>query len=151
MRRISRAMIASYLQASYFIVDTMNPQVLEARIGERCEGVDALLARHNARSGLVFTAWNPRSEPRSLARNKAANLRLLRHKLIASVGVRCYPSYGADDVANWREDGFFFSGIDEKQAQLLCREFQQNAGVLFNTDGMASLVWDPQLVLPRGG
>ncbi len=150
MRRISRSTVASYRQASYFIVDSMHSRVLEARIDERCEGIEALLARHNARSGLVFTAWNPRSEPRSLARNKAANYRLLRHRLVASVGVRCYPSYGADDVASWREDGFFFSGIDEKQAQLLCRDFQQNAGVLFNRDGMASLVWDPKLVLPRG-
>ena len=142
--------MASYQSADYFVVDTLSGLEHCLRIGETNTQVSQLLVRHKAKTGLIITAWNPHSQPLSQEENQKRNQQLLSDPVITDSTVHTYPSYGADDDQTWREEGFFFTNIDCLHAQQLCDRYQQNAGVLVDTENPVQLIWHPEVILPKG-
>ena len=149
MINVDSTTLHSYLQANYHVVDSEKGETHTVRIGQANSDVNAMLHRHNARTGLIITAWNPHSVEQSAIRNRANNVNLLRHQLVADIQVRVYPAYGSDDAATWQEDGFLLTNIDCRTAQQLCYLFKQNAGVLLDIDHPPALVWHPEVIIPE--
>jgi len=146
--RIDHETVHSYQEANYFIQDTKTNEDICIRIGEFNQAVSNLLARHQAITGLIITAWNPHSKVMPKAENKARNQALENDALGTDDRVIKYPSYGADDQQTWQEEGFFFTHIDCQQAQTLCERYQQNAGVMVDIMHPPQLVWHPSVLLP---
>ncbi|HEY1934846.1 MAG TPA: DUF3293 domain-containing protein [Acetobacteraceae bacterium] len=52
---VSPRLLLAYRRSRYTVGD------VDVRIGRACPAMDGFLARHNARSAVFVTAWNPRS------------------------------------------------------------------------------------------
>ena len=86
-----------------------------------------------------MTAWNPRSEPRSLDENRRAN-ELLRREL-RSGGHSFYGGHGKPDGSGWEpEESMLAIGVSREEALRLGRQFDQNAVVWGERGGRAELL-----------
>ena len=79
----------------------------------------------------VVTAWNPFGNPRSREANRLDN-QILRRQLVAACLANEFAIGQASD-GSWAEPGFAVSGLEERQAMELGRQWNQLA-VFFVTE-----------------
>ena len=134
--RISQATIAAYLATEYRIQGD-GPLVL--RIGQQNEQLAALYKKHAVKCAAVITAWNPYSEPKPDAENRAAQARLIAE--LDRMGLQHQPGHGADPTGQWPpEDSRLVFGLDFSTATSLCIRFGQNGYVWAAADAEPTLV-----------
>lgn len=86
-----------------------------------------------------LTAWNPRSEPRTEAENRAKQLEL--ETLLRSEGIRCIPGLGYDPLQEWADEECILAlGLHREQALEVGRMFGQNAVLVGVGDGIVELL-----------
>jgi hypothetical protein len=108
----------------------------EARIGERSEAIDALLAARGASSGVFVTAWNPHSRARGEADNRAAHGALV----LRLAAWRTLPHRGVSADGRWAEEGLFALDLPEDEALDAARAFGQVAVVAVRRGEAARLL-----------
>lgn len=104
-----------------------------ARIGRRSAGVDALLTRMGARTGVFVTAWNPLSHSTPTGRNHRMQ-RCLSQRLRRSVHL---PAEGS--LHRWHE-AHLFVAANPRPMLRLARVFRQRGVVVVARRQAARLV-----------
>ena len=133
----STELLQAYLATRYIVVE--NGVWTEATIGMRSAAVDAVLARHGARSGVFITAWNPRSQPQQRAVNDAAQQRL--EDVLRARRIACLPHLGVGPDPAWEsEHGALALDWNLDDAVQVAEAFGQNALVLVEIGQPARLV-----------
>ena len=88
-----------------------------------------LMARHQAPTAAVITAWNPFSQPLALPENRARQARL-KHELV-DAGCDWLPMLGHDPQGTWPgEEMLLVIGASSGQLAQLGTRFDQNAILL---------------------
>lgn len=142
----STALLGAYLATTYRVVEEGSGTDLGVRVGDRSLEIDALLARHGARSGTFITAWNPRSQPQSSQVNEAAQARLETE--LRRQGTVCLPHLGVGADPAWTpEQGVLALDLSIADAVVLAEAFGQNAVVTVAIGEPACLV--PTSLMPR--
>lgn len=133
--------IAAYEQTDYFADD--QPPV-RLRIHDDSALHQPWLARHQARSASILTAWNPFGQELSADDNAARQQRL--QAAIAASGLRWLPARGEDPLGSWQpEPGFCVFDASPEQLDRWLIDFEQNAAVRIATDARCHLVWHPEI------
>jgi hypothetical protein len=124
---MDQALFEAYRRTIYY-ADTPIGR-LALRIGE-CEAqLDRLLAEHGSRTWAFLTAFNPGSQPLSIAENQWRQA-LLDDELRAG-GWTCFPGEGVGASGDWPpEASTLVLGIGEGAAKRLGKKFGQNAIVV---------------------
>lgn len=107
----------TYLKTRYSV------EACEVRVGRRAPAVDATLARHGARCGVLVTAWNPLSRLMPRGWNERMQ-RQLRERLREVCVLR-----GDGALGRWREEHLFVLAPAPFVLRL-ARIFRQNAVVV---------------------
>ena len=116
---MDETLLAAYRATTY--------RVRLARGGSAAIRVDAPLPRElTGRVGMhrwsVLTAWNPHSEWRSRADNRAA-----QHRLLGELKACCEAIVAAEGVGDsWQESSLFVIGPDTATMDILARRYRQN-------------------------
>jgi hypothetical protein len=132
-------LLAAYRGTRYAVLAPDGGTLAEARIGQHCPDVDAVLDRHGADSGVFITAWNPRSIPTDDEINADAHSRLATRLAERGLAVLAHAGFGQDPA--WRpEHGFFVLDLSEREALDLAVELEQNAVVVVRRGEPAQLV-----------
>ena len=130
-------LLQAYLATRYIVVD--NGVGAEATVGVHSVAVDAVLARHGAKSGVFITAWNPRSQPQQRAVNEAAQQRL--EDMLRAQAITCLPHLGVGPDLAWEsEHGVLALDLNLDRAVEIAEAFGQNALVLVKVGQPARLV-----------
>ena len=122
-------MLTEELQRAYRNTDYLvvaGDRQIAARIGQAEPAIDALLTAHDSRQGVFVVAWNPGSERRDDAANRAAHQQLVRVLAERRLAWLPHTGRGAD---GWHEEGCFVFGLDDAGARALALRFGQNAVV----------------------
>ena len=134
--RVPRATIEAYLATDYRIQGDW-PLVL--RIGQADEQLAALYRKHAVQQAALLTAWNPFSEPRLDAENRAEQVRLISN--LDRLNLQHQPAHGADPTGQWPpEDSRLVLGLDLATAVSLGRQFSQNGFVWAAADATPTLI-----------
>lgn len=135
----SSDLLTAYLTTTYRIVEEGSGVDIGARVGVQCPEIDAVLARHGARSGTFITAWNPRSQPQPRQVNEAAQRRL--EVELQRRGIVCLPHLGVGADPAWApEHGVLALDLPPAEAVPLAEAFGQNAVVAVAIGEPARLV-----------
>ena len=127
-----------YARTSYVV--QLPAGELPIRIGQTCPVLDAFLRARAVRTWAFVSACNPRSHALCEQENLARHENLLR--AAAALGLTCCNGEGRSDAADGpAERGLLITGITEVLALELGLEFEQNAIVFGERDGVARLLW----------
>lgn len=132
---MDEALRAAYRATAYLVcldaaqwpciaIDQVLPAALQALVGEHAWG--------------FITAWNPRSVPRSAAKNTAAQRSLLAALQQRPDLVACHVGIGIG-ANGWYEPSLFVIGLEQRHLDDLCNEHAQNAYVCGLGHGTAQL------------
>ena len=125
-----------YLQTNY-VIETPNGEIV-VRVGEKSELLDELLEKHQARSWVFLTAYNPYSKQLADNENRARQRELL--KILEDGRLRYFNGRGEGE--NWPfEPSVFIFDIERDRALQIARDFEQNAIVWGQMKEAAELVW----------
>lgn len=128
----------AYRRARYRVAD--DGAGFDMGVGEACEPLRALMARHGVDTGAFLTACNPGSALQSDDDNRAAQA-LLR-AAVDNAGFVVLDGAGLDPDGDWPpEPSLLVLGIDRQQAGALAERFGQNAFVWLTADAVPALVW----------
>ena len=134
--QIAPATIEAYLATEY---RAWGDWPLVLRIGQESHPLASLYRQEDAKGAAMLTAWNPFSEPREVAENDAAQLRLIGE--LDRLGFAHQPGNGADPTGQWPpEDSRLVLGISLEIAASLGRQFRQNGIVWVAADAVPLLV-----------
>jgi hypothetical protein len=102
--------------------------------------VDHLLQQSKSQTGIIITAWNPRSEPRPVEENRERNRQLL--SLLTAQGYQVYEALGEGKDPAWpAEESLFVLDIEKDRADKLAIDYGQNAYVSLAKSQPATLVF----------
>lgn len=121
---------------SEFIVVHQN-EVTTFFIGHRSTELDRLLG--SRKSGVLLTAWNPRSKKLNRTKNRAANQKL--YKDLKRKTNKIFFAQGREKHDQFFEDSFVAIGVSLEDAFKLGAKYKQNAVVYFEKKKKAELVW----------
>jgi hypothetical protein len=117
-------LVLAYLATDYLAFD--KGRAVPVRVGQRSLLVDALLAKMNARSGALITAWNPFGKSQSAGVN-ACRDRELKGYLNAH-GFAFLPGEGRGRIGEWPPElSLLAFDMSRPQAASIGRRFRQNA------------------------
>ena len=134
------ALVHAYRRTEFRVADQGFAFTL--RIDQHCPELIACLAHFGVTEAAYLTAWNPRSAPTTMARNKAAQRALEAE--VASRGWRFLFGEGVGTDGSWApEPSLLVVGISFEAACGLGRKYGQNAIVMARVDEGAV----PKLVL----
>jgi hypothetical protein len=112
------------------------------RVGEYSDKLNQLYHATNQICGAFVTAYNPYSEQRDDATNRAAQLRLSDH--LQALAPLVLDGEGKDPEGKWRgEPSLFALGLDQNAARLIGEQYRQDAIIWVDRDAV------PQLILLR--
>lgn len=112
------------------------------RVGEYSDKLYQLYRATNQICGAFITAYNPYSEQRDDATNRAAQLRLAEH--LQALAPLVLDGEGKDPEGKWPgEPSLFALGLDQKAARLIGEQYRQDAIIWVDRDAI------PQLILLR--
>lgn len=129
------SLLEAYHQTDYHFGDTF------LNIGELSSKATSLLQQFAPTGGLFITAWNPLGEELTVEDNQKAN-QTLKEKLL-KLGLNVTDGYGVSKDGKWRENSFFTYPIDKDTSLTLCCTFEQNAVVYITSDGLPTLLLNP--------
>ena len=100
----------------------------------------ALLTKTKNRSGVIITAWNPRSRAAASVENKKRNAELSDY--LMKNHYTFYAALGQGQDGSWAaEESFFIVDINNETAESLAVAFGQNAYVRVAENKPASLIF----------
>ena len=128
-----------YLNTVYSVF--VNGHEYQIKPGEKdSDDIGTLFAKTKCHSGVIMTAWNPRSQLLSLAENQKRNAGLTA-QLIKNK-IKFYDALGKGQDDSWEaEESFFIINISKERAESLALEHQQNAYIWLDENKPASLVF----------
>ncbi len=130
-------LIASYRAADYRAGS--GSAAISLRIDQYSESLAQLLAASGQQCAVFITACNPGSQPQSPAANRAAHA-LLREELSRHTD-QIIEGTGSDPSGAWPpEPSLLALGVDLTTAQVLGRQFGQNAVVWAGADAIPRLM-----------
>ena len=134
------ALLEAYRTTRFVAYD--GEREIAALVDQHVPGMDALLERLAARSGVFITAWNPRSVVLSPERNAVAAGRLAAR--VSAEGFRALPHRGISADPSWHpEEGLFVLDMDFDYAVAMAAEFGQNAVTVVALGEPARLLFTP--------
>lgn len=129
---VSPRLLRAYRQTRY------TADGIDIRIGRRNPAMDAWLTDHGVHTGVLVTAWNPRSQRVPHGRNSRMQRHLAEH-------LHRYQCVDADSrLRRWREAQFLVLA-PRRAAERIAMRFRQHAIVLVQCRRPARLI-----VLPDG-
>ena len=134
---LTHEMRRAYAETRYLVIDAAGET--EGWVGRPSASLAGLLARHGAASGIVITAWNPKSQPQARARNDAAGAALAAG--IAAAGLRALPCRGQGTTTDWWEDGLMVLDLPAATAIGMAEQYGQYAVTAFDRDGFGRLLF----------
>ena len=140
MSALVPTLVELYRRTEYRVAD--GGYVFTLRVDQPCAALFECLQHFQVTRGAYLTAWNPRSEPTSTARNEAAQRALEAE--VAARGWRFLYGEGVGADAGWApEPSLLVLGIPFDAACGLGRKYGQNAIVCARAEDGAV----PRLVL----
>lgn len=140
MSALDPALVEHYRRTEYRVADAGYEFTL--LVDQPCAGLLECMLQFKVAEAAYLTAWNPRSEPTSMARNEAAQRAL--ESEVSERGWRFLYGEGVGRDANWPpEPSLLVLGMAFDAACGLARKYGQNAIVHVRAEGGAV----PQLVL----
>jgi hypothetical protein len=137
---LTPGLIAHYRSTAYRVLDSGFDFAMN--IDQPCAALVECMQHFQVTEAAYLTAWNPRSEPTPMARNKAAQRALETE--VASRGWRLLYGEGVGSDETWEpEPSILVLGISHDAACGLGRKYGQNALVTARMDDGAV----PRLVL----
>lgn len=134
----ARALARSYRRAHYRV--STGSGLVTLRVGEPNAAIARLLTGHGVCCAAQITADNPGSVVTSIGENRDREAALARR--LADGGWTALPAFGEDPDGRWPdESGFLVLGIDRRRAVRMGRDFGQNAVLLVDERGLASVAW----------
>ena len=135
---------AAYRETTYTIFIDGNENAVRVE-GIVPDEVNTLLHHSKNQSGVILTAWNPRSEVLSSEENQERNHALLA--FLKDKGYEVVEALGRGSELSWlAEESFFILGLDDNAAHALATQYGQNAYVSAHKGGPILLVfsntWD---------
>ena len=136
----------AYLDSFYSVL--YNGHQYEVIIGEYSESsksaTDTLFENSNIQSGIILTAWNPRSQVCSFSENEINNAKLSDY--LISHGFTYYAALGRAKNSSWQEESFFIVNISKEDSERLAVKFNQNAYIWLEQNKPTELIfsdlWD---------
>ena len=120
------------------------------RIGDDDQLHAGWLARHQARSATILTAWNPFGQELSRTENDALQARL--QTTILHSGLGWLPARGEDPLGSWQtEPGFCVFDLSPALLDDWLARFRQNAAVRLERGKGCRLVWHPEIARMLAG
>ena len=109
------------------------------RVGEYSAELSKIYQASNQVCGAFVTAYNPYSEQRDEASNRAAQSRLNEH--LRAVAPLILEGEGKDPEGKWPgEPSYFALGIDEVASRLIGQQFHQDAIIWVGADAVPKLI-----------
>ncbi len=138
---ISPELLAIYRGSDYRVTDEGGREFV-MHVDQPSPTLGALMARYGARSAVFVSAYNPASEPRTEAENRAAQARLEQE--VVAQGCRIFQGVGEDpDGGCPGEPCLLVFDWPREKVLALGRAYGQNALLWVGTDAV------PRLVLTR--
>lgn len=132
--------IDAAFRATTYRVFVPDAPPIDLRIGARSVRLDALLDRHRCTQWAFVTAWNPGSQPLSVAQNAPRQTALA--DLLRQRGLSWLHGSGIPDRSDWQaEPSVLVLGIDRDEAVSIGRRFGQIAVVVGGCRSAAELVY----------
>jgi hypothetical protein len=136
---LSEELLVAYRATDYVVFVESEVHVHVDRTSPQ---VESMMRDIGARSAVIVTAWNPFSRPLSDAENDSRN-ELLRQR-IAQLGLQSLSAEGRDPSGQWKaEQSFLAFDVSTDMVDSMLVEFEQNAVVLVDESGSASLLLHP--------
>ena len=133
-----QTLIQAYLLTTYRVVESFAS--IDIRIGARHPTLDVLLNEMKQTKWAFITASNPASHRQSEPENQRRHHALVKH--VQSMGFPVLDGVGLPDASSWPpEISLLVLGLDPKTAQVLGREWDQNAIVVGSLGTTAELIW----------
>lgn len=133
---LAPALIQAYRETDYSV---FAQPAFVLRVDQPCAQLAAYCAQRGLNAACVLTAWNPRSQPLSDARNQARQ-RTLEAQL-QRAGWRWLPAVAAHPHNGWPpEPGCFIEGMAAADARDWGRRHGQNAVICCGADAVPRLV-----------
>jgi hypothetical protein len=111
-----------------------------AHLGQHCDAMARLMARHGKDTVSILTAFNPDAKTGNIRENQRAQQSLLDE--IRKLDAPCVP--GQNQAANGdgpSEPTWVVLGLDREQGTMLARQFRQLAFVFSDECARPQLVW----------
>lgn len=130
---LSPDLIRFYEETDYYVSD--DPPLL-LKIGRQNDDARILLASFGVETAAFITAWNPHSQQLTEEQNADRQAGLL--EAIEQRRLNYFVGWG--EHHEWREYSYLVLGIDLEQATLLGQQFEQNAIVWLDLEGVPRLI-----------
>jgi hypothetical protein len=129
------SIVEIYRQTNYQFGDIL------LKIDKKSCEANSLLQPFAPAGGVFITAWNPMGDKLTAEVNRQANQKL--KTILLNKGLIVIDGYGESEDSEWREDSFFAYPIDKGTSLNLCCSFEQNAVLYVTTDGLPTLLLNP--------
>lgn len=140
MTELSDDLIHAYQMTNYQVRSSDGDFTLH--VGKSSEALTALFEKRGVKTAAFLTAWNPQSRPTSEVENDAAHQALVSRA--EAIGAAVLNGSGSDATGQWPpEQSLLILGVDRGVAEMLARDFDQNAFIWCDQDAV------PQLILMR--
>jgi hypothetical protein len=134
---IPASLISAYEATDYRVLE---PVAFTMKIGRRSPELEDLYRRTGAKTATVITAWNPRSEKKTVAENAAAQARLIAD--LEAAGLAHLPALGADPKGDWKSEvSLLVLDAMKETVETLGRKYGQNCIVWVEADAVPSLLF----------
>jgi Protein of unknown function (DUF3293) len=129
--------ISAYTKTNYTVLSEMGDFTFN--VGKYSPILNELHASKKTQSSAFITAFNPHGTACDVASNLEANKRLLQS--LKKLGYHLIEGAGVDPEGLWPpEPSFLVIGIDQQTAELIGKEFHQDAIIWIGRDAMPRLV-----------
>lgn len=113
----------------------------DIKIGEvHSKDINVLFKNTKSQTGVIMTAWNPRSQHLPIVENKTRNAELADY--FTKNNLIFYDALGQGQDSSWTpEQSFFIKDISKEMAESLAVEYGQNAYVWIEENMPVSLIF----------
>ena len=112
------------------------------KVGAKSSALDAILQSCHVSQAVFITASNPASEPIAETINRRNNKRLI--KQLEDAGFGFFSGFGGDKSRKWPDEtSYLVCGMNVQQADILARQYGQNAYLLIEKNRPVVLRWVP--------
>jgi len=132
---VKKALEKAYLETTYSVfVDNERHDI---KVGKTIPMVVNQLLEHE-KSGVVLTAFNPRSKSKSIEENHLRNNDLSLH--LKKNNYEFYKAVGQGNETLWpAEESFLIIGLSPTEAENLAKEFEQYAYIWLEQNNIANI------------
>ena len=133
---ISSETLKAYQEAVFSIFN--GEKLIQFKAGLFSQEILTFIKQENIQSAALITAYNPYSKPLSKVENEAAQAKLIER--LNELSIRFFRGEGRDAAGLWEpEPSVLALDISLETADKLAMQFEQNAYVWINGDGLPTL------------